>query len=73
MSGWNSLDSVGTLHLLLQISGLMVAAIVIACGMTTYHFWSRWPDLVAIADRVAPPIFAALAHRHGRDGAQHAH
>ena len=51
MSGWNSLDSVGTLHTLLQISGLMVAAIVIAAGMTTYHFWNRWHDLVAIAER----------------------
>ena len=51
MSGWNSLGSVGTLHTLLQLSGLMVAAIVIAAGMTTYHFWNRWPDLVAIAER----------------------
>ena len=51
MSGWNSLASVGTLHTLLQVTGLMVAAIVIAAGMTTYHFWSRWHDLVAIADR----------------------
>jgi hypothetical protein len=51
MSGWNSLDSVGSFHTLLQISGLLVAAIVIAAGMTTYHFWNRWDDLVAIADR----------------------
>jgi hypothetical protein len=51
MSGWNSLDSVGTTHILLQLSGVLIAAIVIAAGMTTYHFWSRWSDLVAIADR----------------------
>jgi hypothetical protein len=51
MSGWNSLDSVGSFHTLLQVTGLMVAVIVIAAGMTAYHFWNRWPDLVAVADR----------------------
>ena len=51
MSGWNSPDSVGTLHLLLQLSGLFVAAVVIAAGTTAYHFWHRFDDLVAIADR----------------------
>jgi hypothetical protein len=35
----------------LQAFGVLVAAIVIAAGMTTYHFWSRWKDLVAVAER----------------------
>ena len=51
MSDWNSLDSVGTFHILLQVSGLLVAAVVIAAGVTAYHFWNRFDDLVAIADR----------------------
>lgn len=51
MSGWNSLDSVSTLHVLLQIAGFLSAATVIASGMTAYHFWNRWHDLVAIAER----------------------
>src|SRR5262245_9456525 len=51
MSGWHSLEAVGSFHILLQACGLLVAAIVIAAGMTTYHFWSRWTDLVTIAER----------------------
>jgi len=51
MSGWNSLDSVATLHILLQLAGFLAAAVVIAAGMTAYHFWNRFDDLVAIADR----------------------
>src|SRR6185436_7522928 len=51
MSGWHSLDWVGTLHILLQAFGVLIAAIVIAASMTAYHFWSRWDDLVAIAER----------------------
>ena len=35
----------------------MVAAIVIAAGMTTYHFWNRWPDLVVIAERTRRHYF----------------
>jgi hypothetical protein len=52
MSGWHSLQSVATLHVLLQILGLAVATAMIASGATAYHFWSRWDDLVAIADRL---------------------
>jgi hypothetical protein len=51
MSGWNSIQSVGTLHTLLQIIGLLVAAAMIAAGMTAYHFWSRWDALTAIAEQ----------------------
>ena len=51
MSGWHSLQSVGTLHLLLQAAGLLAAAVVIASAMTAYHFWNRWDDLVAHAGR----------------------
>jgi hypothetical protein len=51
MSGWHSLQFVSTFHALLQIAGLMVAAVVIATGITVYHFWNRWSELVAIADR----------------------
>lgn len=52
MSGWNSLDSVGTLHTLLQLAGLVAAAVTIAAGITTYHFWNRWDELVAHSARV---------------------
>jgi hypothetical protein len=51
MSGWHSLQSVGTLHVVLQIAGVLIAAVVIAAGTTSYHFWNRWSDLVAIAGR----------------------
>ena len=50
MSGWHSLQSVTTLHILLQAAGCLVAVLVIAAGVTAYHFWSRWNDLVAIVD-----------------------
>lgn len=51
MSGWNSLDSVGTFHILLQMSGLLIASAVTASGLTAYHFWNRFDELVAIVDR----------------------
>lgn len=51
MSGWNSLAAVGTLHGILQVSGLLVAAAMLASGATAYHFWNRWDDLVGLADR----------------------
>jgi len=51
MSAWHSLDWVGTFHILLQAFGVLVAAIVIAAGVTTYHFWSRWNDLVAVTEQ----------------------
>jgi hypothetical protein len=51
MSGWHSLQSVSSLHILLQAVGCLVAVFVIAAGITAYHYWSRWSDLVAIADR----------------------
>jgi hypothetical protein len=51
MSGWNSIDSVGTLHIALQTIGLLVAVVVIAAGMTAYHFWSRWDALTAIVEQ----------------------
>ena len=51
MSGWHSLQSVSSLHLLLQAVGCLVAVFVIAAGVTAYHYWNRWSDLVAIADR----------------------
>jgi hypothetical protein len=51
MSGWHSLADVGTLHVLLKVFGVLAAAIVIATGMTAYHFWSRWSELIALAER----------------------
>ena len=51
MSGWHSFQSVATLHTVLQSAGLLVAAAMIASGATAYHFWSRWDELIAIADR----------------------
>ena len=51
MSGWHSLADVGTFHVVLKVCGLLAAALVIATGMTAYHFWSRWSELVAIAER----------------------
>jgi hypothetical protein len=51
MSGWHSLQSVATLHTVLQVAGLLVAAAMIASGMTAYHFWSRWEEITAIAER----------------------
>ncbi len=52
MSGWHSLADVGTVHVLLKVLGILAAAIVIAAGMTAYHFWSRWNDLIALAEQV---------------------
>lgn len=54
MSGWNSLQSVSTLHTLLQTSGCLIAVLVIATGAIAYHYRSRWSDLAAIADRYLP-------------------
>jgi len=58
MSGWYSLQSVGTFHVLLQVFGVLIAAAVIAAGVTAYHFWNRFDDLVTLAsdarDRYAP-------------------
>ena len=51
MSGWHSLQSVSSLHILLQTIGCLVAVFVIAAGVTAFHYWSRWSDLVAVADR----------------------
>ena len=51
MSGWHSLQSVSSLHILLQAVGCLVAVFVIAAGITALHYWKRWSDLVAIADR----------------------
>ena len=51
MSGWHSLQSVSSLHILLQTIGCLVAVFVIAAGVTAYHYWSRWSDLVVIVDR----------------------
>ena len=52
MSGWHSLHSVGTFHVLLQAFGMLIAAAVIAAGVTAYHFWNRWDELVSIAERL---------------------
>jgi len=38
MSGWNSLQSVGALHIAFQVAGVLIAALVIASGTTAYHF-----------------------------------
>jgi hypothetical protein len=51
MSGWHSLDQVGALHTLLQLAVLLAATVTVAAGAAAYHFWSRWSDLVSIAER----------------------
>jgi hypothetical protein len=51
MSGWHSLQSVSSFHSLLQVTGCLIAVFVIAAGITASHYWSRWSDLVVIADR----------------------
>ena len=51
MSGWNSLESVGTLHGVLEAAGLLLAAVLLATAATVYHFWSRWHELIGIVDR----------------------
>ncbi len=53
MSGWHSLADVGTLHVLLKVLGLLTAAVVIAAGMTAYHFWNRWRELIALAEEAS--------------------
>ena len=50
MSGWHSLTDVGTIHVLLKVFGLLTAAAMIAAGMTAYHFWNRWSELIALAE-----------------------
>ncbi len=50
MSGWHSLADVGTLHVLLKVFGLLAAAVVISAGMTAYHFWKRWSELLELAE-----------------------
>ncbi len=51
MSEWNSLQSVSSLHILLQSVGCLVAAFVIAAGAAAHHYRGRWSDLVVIANR----------------------
>src|SRR5262245_44381098 len=52
MSGWHSLQSVGTLHSILQVAGLLFGAVSRATAGVVYHFWQRWDELVAITERL---------------------
>jgi hypothetical protein len=51
MSGWHSLDTVGTFHAAFLVSGSIVAALLIATGTTVLYYARHWQELVAIADR----------------------
>jgi hypothetical protein len=57
MSGWNSLQSVDELHSLLQGMGCLIAAFVIAAGVTAHYFQSRSNFVIAAGrarDRYLP-------------------